>query len=138
MSWKRRGTDCGCWKRGCEPVRCGKNKNHKCDVDGSSKAAAPAHHSKLLRNNWMSILTLHLDRDEPPSSTPLPPHQGSLRLPPSPPILLINLLVVVWASLSAALLIGLQLYLGEVGSWRLTSTRFPVSPALGQRNYEQS
>lgn len=36
------------------------------------------------------------------------------------------------------MLIRLQLYLEEVGSWRLTAKGFPLSPAVGQWNYEHS
>lgn len=71
-----------------------------------------------------------------PRLIPAPPPLPS---PPSPiSVLLINLLVVVSPSLSSAVPIRLQLYLEEVGSWRLTAKGFPLSPAVGQWNYEHS
>lgn len=72
-------------------------------------------------------------------ATNSPPHPPPLPSPPPPvSVLLINLLVVVSPSLSSTVLIRLQLYLEEVGSWRLTAKGFPLSPAVGQWNYEHS
>lgn len=101
-------------------------------VDESSKpAAAPAENS----TNEPGV-----DADPLLGSRRTPrliPHHSPLRLPPVS-VLLINLLVVVSPSLSSTVLIRLQLYLEEVGSWRLTAKGFPLSPAVGQWNYEHS
>lgn len=74
-----------------------------------------------------------------PHLIPVPPPLSSPSVSPTPiSVLLINLLVVVSPSPSSAVLIRLQLYLDEVGSWRLTAEGFPLSPAVGQWNYEHS